>query len=140
MTTEGFTALIGAGIGIFTAVGSYFKNKYDTENNKDRVAALEKKWEDNTRGDSDLKDRVLTLEGEVKYMKSDLTEIKKELKEMMTNQESLAKLMVEVSTNVKMLTAGIAKLSDSFETHKKETQKDIENFYSINGDIKRPIK
>lgn len=140
MTVEGITALFGAGVGIFAAIGGYFKSKYDTENNKNRISNIEKRWEDNTKGDSDLKDRVLTLEGEVRYMKSDLTEIKKELKEMMTNQEGLAKLMVEVSTNVKTLTAGIDKLSLAFDSYKKETQTDIENFYSLNSDLKRPIK
>lgn len=138
MTIEGVTALIGAGVGIFAAIGSYFKGKYDTEANKSKIAELDAKWNENTKGDSDLKDRVLTLEGEVKYMKGDLAEIKKELKQMMDNQTELSKLMIEVSTNVKALSKNVSELSLSFINYKDETKKDIDKFYQANKNVERP--
>ena len=140
MTVEGVVALLGAGVGIFAAVGSYFKSKYDTENNKSKITELQKKWEDNTEGDSSLKDRVLTLEGEVKYMKGDLTEIKKELKQMMENQTDLAKLMTGMSLNLETLSRNVSDVLQEFKEYQRKTQEDIEKFYQINKEkIDRPI-
>ena len=80
MTVEGLVGITVGILGIGSAIGSYFKSKYDTENNKNEIVDIkaaqeqirkefEQKWKENSEGDAKLEKEFIELKAEYKGVK-----------------------------------------------------------------------